>query len=1025
MRHSMKKIDKFANIAANSLFAARDGLIVPHVRKPFDRALTAQQAGSLSAYFTAHEDPAAEVKAQMQALEEQYRPFLQDLSPASVSQRERLDFPAFDWRIATPEDGRNFAAVLAGAGNWEQVTIPHFRDPIGKAETIYRTTFSLSALPAADRCAYLHFDGVDYIAHAYLNGKCLGSHEGLFGAFEFDCTDNLVLGENVLVVCVENDFIHMGNSLTFGGEEFTGDKLYAATGPGFNDPEIGWHHCPAGMGIFQPVYLEYRARVYISDIFVRPLCEQHKAEIYVEVYNADVQPADVKLNLSVCGKNFEATVVNDLLYSPETIREAPLGDTVEDTSVIHAALPLLSEKGVNYYCIPVDMGDFRWWSPAEPWLYRVEVQAVLSGAVIDTRTGTFGMRSFTMDTESDMKGMMYLNGKKIRLRGANTMGFEQQDVMKGDYEQLIYDLLLTKACNMNYLRISQRPVQDVILDYCDALGVMVQTDLPLFGALRRNKFAEAVKQAEEMERLVRKHPAAIMDSYINENAPNGRNKPHRNMSREELMSFFDTADHLVKFWNPDRVIKHIEGDFDPPTSLNTLTDNHAYTFWYNGQGLDAGEFIKGDWVPVKPGWYYACGEFGGEGLDPADLMYRHYPYSWLPHSPEEEYDWTPDRITASQTGFAHYCFFETPHTVKEWVRLGQRQQLDSVKIMTEAFRRNADMVSFAVHFFIDAFPAAWMKAIVDYERTPKPAFYAYRDALNPVIVSLRTDRLSYFTGETVKTELWACNDRPETVQNARFVYEAACPDGSVYAGTLTQTLRDCNVDYLGEIEFPLPDAEGIVTLYVAIFDEAGTLLHKTSQQYTVFRAEPCRGRVALLAGGGPAAQLLQQLQLPPVDEAQADVILIDDYDAYQTRKCELDALAQQGKQLIFYCLQPGEYRLGDKAVAVKHCSMGAMHFVSRDTGHCFVDGFGPDDFKWWYSDRLDRITPILDNTFTAEAVTPILLSGNTDDEGRWGKALAAAEFAFGKGGITLCQLKLDDHVKANPVAEIFAARLLK
>ncbi len=94
------------------------------------------------------------------------------------------------------------------------------------------------------------------------------------------------------------------------------------------------------------------------------------------------------------------------------------------------------------------------------------------------------------------------------------MGFLQQDVFKKDWDQLIEDILLAKICNMNYYRLTQRPVQPEIYEYCDKLGMMTQTDLPLFGGLRPNKWAEAVKQAEEMERLVRSHACNIIFEQI-------------------------------------------------------------------------------------------------------------------------------------------------------------------------------------------------------------------------------------------------------------------------------------------------------------------------------------------------------------------------------------------------------------------------------------------------------------------------------------------------------------------------------
>ena len=71
---------------------------------------------------------------------------------------------------------------------------------------------------------------------------------------------------------------------------------------------------------------------------------------------------------------------------------------------------------------------------------------------------------------------------KIRLRGANTMGFMQVDVKNKDWDQLIDDILLAKICNLNFLRLTQRPVQPEIYEYCDKLGLMTQTDLPLLVA---------------------------------------------------------------------------------------------------------------------------------------------------------------------------------------------------------------------------------------------------------------------------------------------------------------------------------------------------------------------------------------------------------------------------------------------------------------------------------------------------------------------------------------------------------------
>ena len=62
------------------------------------------------------------------------------------------------------------------------------------------------------------------------------------------------------------------------------------------------------------------------------------------------------------------------------------------------------------------------------------------------------------------------------------------------------------------------------------------------------------------------------------------------------------------------------------------------------------------------------------------------------------------------------------------------------------------------------------------------------------------------------------------------------------------------------------------------------------------------------------------------------------------------------------------------------------------------------------------ITPILETTFTAEGFAPILTSGNMDESGKWGKALAAAEKVYEGKRYVICQL---DVRCENPVAKRF------
>jgi hypothetical protein len=112
-------------------------------------------------------------------------------------------------------------------------------------------------------------------------------------------------------------------------------------------------------------------------------------------------------------------------------------------------------------------------------------------------------------------------------------------------------------------------------------------------------------------------------------------------------------------------------------------------------------------------------------------------------------------------------------------------------------------------------------------------------------------------------------------------------------------------------------------------------------------------------------------------------------------------------------------------VDVEICGMGPRHFVSRDTEHSLVAGFEPEDFRLWHDPAVDRIAPLLETCFRADGWTPILATGNGGWKGGWGPALAAAEKRDGAGLWRICQVALAGRTGTNPVAGLFAWRMLK
>ena len=976
---------------------------------------------------------AAELRLELEQARKIMAEFLADLAPPLESSRLTLPLEEFNWREETEADRQDFTSTLAGTGEWQRVKIPHFGPPLGKAVTYYRVNFTVTATMFQKGALFVAFDGVDYQAHVFVNGAFIGSHEGFFAPFEFDCTSHMRLGDNTLLVKVENDHICMGNSV--GGvkrETLDGNKIYAATGLGYDDPEAGWHHCPPGMGICQGVRVEARSRLFIRDLFIRPLPDEGRAEAWIEVWNCDESNAPLAFDFSLFGQNFPTTVFRQRRFSPTTTQIAGHGDLDKqlDSFVKKPAGP-----GVSFFRVSFDLPNARRWDLDSPWLYQLQVKLRhQSGGVCDARQQQFGMRTFRQDENSKPMGKFYLNGREIRLRGANTMGHEQLCVFRKDWQQLIDDILLAKLCNLNFLRLTQRPVQREVYDYCSRLGLMTQTDLPLFGCLRRNQLCEAIRQAEEMERLVRPYACNVIISYINEPFPNGQGRPHRNLTRDELEQFFDMASRAVRMSNPERVIKCVDGDYDPPASLG-MPDNHCYCGWYIGHAIDLGRLNRGYWLPVAAGWHYGCGEFGAEGLDSLEVMRKFYPAGWLPSPGDQQIaPWRPDKIKANQTNRFQYLWFPPQTTPEAWIEASQTHQAWITRLQTEAFRRDRRMNTFAIHLFIDAWPCGWMKTIMDVLRIPKKACFAYRNALMPLMVSLRADRHAYFSRENVTMEAWICNDTHSAPAGAQLRYQLELNGKVVQSGRALAKVPLCSSEPQGFIRFALPKIteRTAAAVRLALVDKSGKVLCDSTQEIGIFPNLPASpSRRAFVIGGrsGIAATLARELGLTPIFTGvpgATDVILVDDPARFAAKQAVVASIVKAGGTAVLLELPPGEHAVLGDTLKVVPGGMGPRHFADCGTGHDLVAEFQPYDFWFWHDGAVGYPTPLL-TTVIDSAPTgwcTVLESGNGSWTNEWKPVPAAMEKSFGEGVIRVCQVKLVNRTRTNPAAALFARRLL-
>jgi Glycosyl hydrolase 2 galactose-binding domain-like/Exo-beta-D-glucosaminidase Ig-fold domain/Glycosyl hydrolases family 2/Concanavalin A-like lectin/glucanases superfamily/Glycosyl hydrolases family 2, TIM barrel domain len=244
------------------------------------------------------------------------------------------------WRMAAAPTVKADAAEIAKAGfdtnSWLVATVPGtalttmidrgvypdsdyglnnlmIPESLNKQDYWYRDEFK--APRSGAKRFTLTFEGINYAAEVWLNGKSLGNIKGAFIRGIFDVTDVLKPGQtNVLLVRVSPP-PHPGiphEQSILGGPGENGGAM-VLDGPTFMATE-GWDWIPAirdrDTGIWQPVVLTATGAVKIGDVQVitkLPLPDTSKADLEINVPLENVSDKAVKGTLRVAIENISVT----------------------------------------------------------------------------------------------------------------------------------------------------------------------------------------------------------------------------------------------------------------------------------------------------------------------------------------------------------------------------------------------------------------------------------------------------------------------------------------------------------------------------------------------------------------------------------------------------------------------------------------------------------------------------------------------------------------------------------------------
>lgn len=292
---------------------------------------------------------------------------------------------------------------------------PHEVNPVGS----YRRQFEVPA-DWKDKRVLIHFDGVDSAFYVWINGKRIGYSEDSRAAAEFDITDALQDGENLLAV-----------------------EVYRFCDGSYLEDQDFWRLS----GIYRNVYLRAEPQVAIADLHVKATLDDEyrdgRLTVQAKIENRSGDDAPVNLAIKLQSPGGEEVIS----------KRSKAAENDEDGVVT----------------LEVDVDAPRQWTAETPHLYQL--LATLSdadGNVIEAIPLRVGFRRVEIKD-----GMFLINGKPILFKGTNR---HEHHPVRGHYitrDDMIRDIKLMKQHNINAVRTCHYPDVPEWYDLCDEYGLYV------------------------------------------------------------------------------------------------------------------------------------------------------------------------------------------------------------------------------------------------------------------------------------------------------------------------------------------------------------------------------------------------------------------------------------------------------------------------------------------------------------------------------------------------------------------------
>jgi mannosylglycoprotein endo-beta-mannosidase len=420
----------------------------------------------------------------------------------------------------------------------EQKLIPDLSETNAEFYTYwFRTEFTVPD-SYKQKQVWLQFDGINYRAEIWLNGKRVGDLAGMFQRGIFNATDAIRLdGTNVLAVLVHpvdkpGGFRQKNKNIRAAGENRNGGDGEI----GRNTTmlmTVGWDFTftdgirDRNTGIWRDVKLFATGPVALRNAFVQsklplPALAPARETISVDVVNATDKPQSGKLRAQVAEAGIK--IEKEILLQPNETRTVLL--TPEEFNSLTVAKPRL------------------WWpvNKGEQFLHHLNLQFVQDGEISDRLDTRFAIREISSDQNTPDKSREFLvNGRRIFLHGSNWI---PEAMCRTSRERTEAELRYTRQSGVNFLRLWAGGVaeSDDFFDQCDELGILVWMEFWLTGDTQLPSDRELYR-ANVADTILRLRNHASLAYYVSANerpgAPNTHVDPSLIISIKDIIAKLD------------------------------------------------------------------------------------------------------------------------------------------------------------------------------------------------------------------------------------------------------------------------------------------------------------------------------------------------------------------------------------------------------------------------------------------------------------------------------------------------------